>query len=49
MQIKGINSGFVETETGREGEDPIHIHVTSVVSPAPSCAGLTAHQVVQTR
>lgn len=28
VQIKGIGSGFVETDTGREGEDPIHIHVT---------------------
>ena len=30
VQIKGINSGFVETETGRESDDPIHIHVTCV-------------------
>lgn len=28
VQIKGIGSGFVETDTGREGDDPIHIHVT---------------------
>jgi hypothetical protein len=28
VQIKGIGSGFVETDTGREGEDPMHIHVT---------------------
>lgn len=28
VQIKGLGSGFVETDTGREGEDPMHIHVT---------------------
>lgn len=30
VQIKGQGSGFVETDTGREGEDPIHISVTCV-------------------
>lgn len=28
VQIKGQGSGFIETDTGREGEDPMHIHVT---------------------
>ncbi|KAM0791075.1 hypothetical protein ACM66B_004366 [Microbotryomycetes sp. NB124-2] len=27
VQIKGIGSGFIETDTGRESEDPMHIHV----------------------
>ncbi|KAK4046242.1 hypothetical protein OIV83_006221 [Microbotryomycetes sp. JL201] len=27
VQIKGTGSGFIETETGRESEDPMHIHV----------------------
>lgn len=28
VQIKGIGSGFVETDTGRESDDPMHINVT---------------------
>lgn len=28
VQIKGMGSGFIETETGRESEDPMHVHVT---------------------
>ena len=28
VQIKGIGSGFIETDTGRENEDEMHIHVT---------------------
>lgn len=30
VQIKGLGSGFVEQETGREAEEPMHIHVTCV-------------------
>lgn len=30
VQIKGLGSGFIETETGREAEEPIHVHVTYV-------------------
>ncbi|KAG8757945.1 hypothetical protein FRC14_001128 [Serendipita sp. 396] len=28
VQIKGIGSGFYETETGRESDEPMHIHIT---------------------
>ncbi|KAK4052613.1 hypothetical protein OIO90_004241 [Microbotryomycetes sp. JL221] len=28
VQIKGTGSGFIETDTGREAEDPMHINVT---------------------
>ncbi|KAL8292190.1 hypothetical protein RQP46_001656 [Phenoliferia psychrophenolica] len=33
VQIKGLGSGFIETETGRESEDPMHIHVTGPDQP----------------
>ncbi|KAJ3866616.1 MAG: hypothetical protein NXY57DRAFT_795498 [Lentinula lateritia] len=28
VQIKGVGSGFVEQETGRESDDPLYIHIT---------------------
>ncbi|KAJ4475459.1 hypothetical protein J3R30DRAFT_555544 [Lentinula aciculospora] len=28
VQIKGIGSGFVEQETGRESDEPLYIHIT---------------------
>ncbi|KAJ3759920.1 hypothetical protein EV360DRAFT_93879 [Lentinula raphanica] len=28
VQIKGVGSGFVEQETGRESEEPLYIHIT---------------------
>ena len=28
VQIKGIGSGFIESETGRESDDPMHVHVS---------------------
>jgi hypothetical protein len=28
VQIKGQGSGFYESETGRESDDPMHIHIT---------------------
>ncbi|KAI6023790.1 hypothetical protein BKA83DRAFT_448671 [Pisolithus microcarpus] len=28
VQIKGIGSGFVEQETGKESDEPMHIHIT---------------------
>ncbi|KAM0749289.1 hypothetical protein T439DRAFT_327019 [Meredithblackwellia eburnea MCA 4105] len=28
VQIKGTGSGFIETDTGRESEDAMHVHVT---------------------
>ncbi|KAG9313204.1 hypothetical protein JVU11DRAFT_6663 [Chiua virens] len=28
VQIKGLGSGFVEQETGKESEEPMHIHIT---------------------
>jgi len=30
VQIKGIGSGFVDQETGREADEPMYIHVTLV-------------------
>lgn len=30
VQIKGLGSGFVEQETGKESEEPMHIHITFV-------------------
>ncbi|KAH0836838.1 hypothetical protein J3R83DRAFT_8623 [Lanmaoa asiatica] len=30
VQIKGLGSGFVEQETGKESEEPMHIHITYV-------------------
>lgn len=31
VQIKGIGSGFVDQETGRESDEPMHIHITCVL------------------
>ena len=31
VQIKGLGSGFVDQETGKESEEPMHIHITYVV------------------
>lgn len=28
VQIKGRGSGFIETDTGRESDDEMHIHIT---------------------
>jgi len=28
VQIKGLGSGFFETDTGRESDEPMHIHIT---------------------
>ena len=28
VQIKGLGSGFLDQETGRESEEPMHIHIT---------------------
>ncbi|GAA6064284.1 hypothetical protein JCM10212_000950 [Sporobolomyces blumeae] len=28
VQIKGLGSGYIETDTGRESDDPIHINIT---------------------
>jgi hypothetical protein len=33
VQIKGQGSGFVDQETGKESEEPMHIHITCVPSP----------------
>lgn len=32
VQIKGIGSGFVDAETGKESDEPMHIHITFVVT-----------------
>lgn len=28
VQIKGLGSGFVDQESGRESDEPMHIHIT---------------------
>lgn len=28
VQIKGLGSGFYDSETGRESDEPMHIHIT---------------------
>ena len=28
VQIKGIGSGFIDQETGRESDEPLYIHIT---------------------
>jgi hypothetical protein len=30
VQIKGIGSGFIDQETGRESDEPLYIHITFV-------------------
>jgi hypothetical protein len=30
VQIKGQGSGFVDQETGKESDEPMHIHITCV-------------------
>lgn len=32
VQIKGLGSGFVDQETGKESDEPMHIHITYVIS-----------------
>jgi hypothetical protein len=34
VQIKGVGSGFIDQETGRESDEPMHIHITSVFFPS---------------
>ncbi|SGY77157.1 BQ5605_C005g03569 [Microbotryum silenes-dioicae] len=33
VQIKGMGSGFIETDTGREAEETMHVHVTGPDQP----------------
>lgn len=35
VQIKGLGSGFVDQETGRESDEPMHINITFVPVPLP--------------
>jgi hypothetical protein len=35
VQIKGLGSGFIENDTGREAEEPMHVFIRSVI-PCPS-------------
>lgn len=30
VQIKGVGSGFIDQETGRESDEPLYIHITCV-------------------
>ena len=30
VQIKGLGSGFIDQETGRESDEPLYIHITYV-------------------
>jgi hypothetical protein len=41
VQIKGLGSGFVDQETGKESDEPMHIHITCV-SPRRFSAVLTS-------
>ena len=34
VQIKGLGSGFIENDTGREAEEPMHVFIRSVI-PRP--------------
>jgi hypothetical protein len=43
VQIKGIGSGFVDQETGRESDEPMHIHITYAFSPPTSSAQQLTH------
>lgn len=36
VQIKGLGSGYIETDTGRESDEPMHINVACVVSSVNS-------------
>lgn len=31
VQIKGMGSGFIENDTGREAEEPMHVYIRSVL------------------
>jgi len=33
VQIKGQGSGFIETDTGRESDDPLHVNIACVLPP----------------
>jgi len=35
VQIKGIGSGFIDQETGREGDEPLYIHISFVYQSTP--------------
>ena len=35
VQIKGLGSGFIENDTGREAEEPMHVYIRSVSTPKP--------------
>lgn len=41
VQIKGIGSGFLETETGREAEEPMHINIACVGWHLSQCTDST--------
>ena len=30
VQIKGLGSGFIENDTGREADEPMHVYIRSV-------------------
>lgn len=56
VQIKGVGSGFVDQETGRESDEPMHIHITFVVlrlsglcSNLPSTSGPDEGQVARAK
>ena len=44
VQIKGLGSGFIENDTGREAEEPMHVYIRSVLSMVsrlgPPCMSL---------
>lgn len=44
VQIKGLGSGFVDQETGRESDEPMHIHITYAFSSFLNAQILTLSQ-----
>lgn len=48
VQIKGQGSGFVDQETGKESDEPMHIHITCVL-PRLSWVDLTSVPAGQRR
>lgn len=38
VQIKGYGSGYIETDTGRESDEPMHINVACVPDLSRSCS-----------
>ncbi|GAA5917487.1 hypothetical protein JCM6882_004898 [Rhodosporidiobolus microsporus] len=46
VQIKGIGSGYIETETGRESDEPMHVHITGPDQPMIDKAATLARDLL---